>query len=264
MAASSQGWSSTTLRTRLDHLHLYARRLGGDPWSVTPAVLAAWFNRQTWRQETRRGHRTTLRNFYGWAQLAGHVEESPALALPKVKAALPRPRPCPDHVYVGALAAATVRERLMVRLGAEAGLRRAEVAVVHPRRDLVEDLTGWSLIVHGKGGKERLIPLTDLMAAELLGLPDGYAFPGRIEGHLSPRRVGELVSELLPGPWTMHTLRHRFATRTHEVERDLVQVQELLGHASIVTTRAYVAVATDRLRATVNRAAGSGPVDRVA
>lgn len=261
--ANQQGWASTTIQTRLDHLHRDAKRLGADPWSVGPAQLRDWFNRQDWRQETRRGHRQTLRSFYGWAVAAGKVEASPALALPRVRPAAPRPKPLSDVAYVGAIATASIRERLMVRLAGEFGLRRAEVARCHSTW-LVRDLEGWTLAVIGKGGKERMVPLTDLIASELLSLPPGYAFPGDDEGHLSPRWVGTIVSRLLPEGWGMHSLRHRFAARIHEIEPDLVVLQELLGHASILTTRMYVPGCEARARRLVLAAAGCEPVVRVA
>lgn len=50
---------------------------------------------------------------------------------------------------------------------------------------------------------------------------------------------------------TPHPLRHRFATRAYAVDRDLLAVQTLLGHASPVTTRRYVAVPDESLRRTV-------------
>ena len=140
----------------------------------------------------------------------------------------------------------------MLRLAAEAGLRRAEVAGVHTR-DVVEDLGGWSLWVHGKGGRDRLVPLSRSLAVELRGhVERGYVFPGAVGGHLSPRWVGRIVAELLPGEVTMHQLRHRFATRAYGVDRDTFTVQQLLGHASPDTTRRYVAVPDERLRATVD------------
>lgn len=142
----------------------------------------------------------------------------------------------------------------MVRLSAEAGLRRAEVAQAHTR-DLVEDLEGWSLLVHGKGGRERLVPLPHALAVELRRLDAGYMFPGSDNGHLSPRWVGKVVGRLLPDGFTMHCNRHRFATRTHDATLDMPLVQELLGHANINTTRAYVAVDRSKLRRAVEAAA---------
>lgn len=244
----------STIETRRQHLNRCARRIGVDPWQVGGVDLLRYVGEAEWSSETRRGHRSTLRVFYAWAVETGRVGASPALVLPKVPPAPPRPKPTPDHAYTNALAVASRRERLMLRLGAEVGLRRAEVAQVHSR-DLFEDLTGWSLVVHGKGGKERLMPITDGIAVELRLLPRGFAFPGRDHGHLSPRWVGTMVGRLLPEGHTMHGLRHRFATRSYEVDRDLAVVQELLGHASPATTRRYVAVGRDRLRATVEAAA---------
>ena len=55
--------------------------------------------------------------------------------------------------------------------------------------------------------------------------------------------------------WTAHTLRHRFATRTYAAARDLVAVQELLGHAKPETTRLYIETPPDSLRAAVAWAA---------
>jgi len=263
--AHTQGWTSTTIRTRRDHLHLYARRLGtSDPWAVEPTQLVAWFSRQEWRQETKRGHRATLRNFYGWGSSTGRCATSPALALPRVRPAVPQALDCPDDAYAHALARADQRTRLMIRLGAEVGCRRAEIAQVWPSRDLVRDLTGWSLDVQGKGGRLRTVPLEAALAEELLALGPGWAFPGDDNGHLSPRWVGTLVSRALPAPWTTHSLRHRFGQRNHEVDHDLALVQELMGHASITTTRAYVRNSKARLRATVEAASGVGPVRKIA
>jgi len=146
------------------------------------------------------------------------------------------------------------RTGLILRLAAECGLRRAEIAVIHTR-DLIEDLLGWSLLVHGKGRKQRIVPLTDGIAAQLRELEPGYVFPGQIDGHLSPRRVGELATVVLDDSWTLHTLRHRFATRTYSIDHDTFAVQELLGHASAETTRRYIATDRSRLRDLVNRAA---------
>lgn len=249
-ARRTRDWSEQTRRTRRDHLETDGRSIGGSPWDVDDDVLCTWWETRRWSQETRRGHLASHRAFWAWAVAAGHMTESPAIALPKAKASVPRPRPTPVQVVDEAYRAAPARERLMVRLAREVGMRRGEVAQAHTD-DLVEDLLGWTLIVHGKGGRERPVPLPADLAAELRSLPLGYFFPGRINGHLSPRWVGTVIARLMPGDWTMHTLRHRFATDAHDVERDLAVVQELLGHANINTTRNYVAVPKPRLRTTV-------------
>ena len=141
----------------------------------------------------------------------------------------------------------------MVHLAARAGLRRGEIARVQ-RDDVTRDLVGWSLLVHGKGGRERLVPLVGDLAVMLRERPDGFIFPGDDGGHLSAPRVGELVSEVLPSGWTCHTLRHYFATNAYRATHDLLVVQRLLGHAKPETTAGYVGLGPD-LRAGVAWAA---------
>jgi integrase len=235
-------------------LQRIASLIGYDPWALKADVLTDWLGQQRWAIETRRGYRNTLRAFYKWGVSTGRTADDVGALIPVVRASRPNPRPLPDLIYMTALAAADDRAKLMLRLGAEMGLRRSEVAQVHSD-DFLPDLDGYSLRVHGKGGKERMIPLPVPLAHAMMDLPYGYAFPGDDHGHLSPRWVGTIVSRLLPDGWTMHKLRHRFATRAYAIDRDVFTVQELLGHASPATTRAYVAVPREGLRRTVLAAA---------
>ncbi|HWL59282.1 MAG TPA: tyrosine-type recombinase/integrase [Microbacteriaceae bacterium] len=249
------GRPRTTIYTRRQHLEHLARRVDVGPWVLTASALLAYAEAQTWAAETRRGRRTTFISFWRWARKAGHTVRNPAKHLPAVTASEPNPMPVSDEDYRLALAKASPRERLMLRLAAEMGLRRAEVAQVHSR-DLMQDLVGWSLLVHGKGGKTRLVPATDRIARDLRDLGEGYAFPGGDDGHLSPRWVGKLIGRLLPGAYTMHKLRHRAATRVHQASGgDTFITQDFLGHASPATTRRYVRVVRAALRAAVLEAA---------
>lgn len=247
------GYPSTTVETRRQHLHFMARRIGVGPLRVTPELLVEWCAAQEWAPESRRGRSNTFKSFWRWAEQVGHMPDA-SVQLPRVRASAGIPRPAPDRVYMRAIMRSDVRTRLILRLAAECGLRRAEIALIHSD-DLVDDLVGHSLLVHGKGGKERIVPLTPGIARELLDLDYGWVFPGAIDGHLSPRRVGELATDALDGAWTLHTLRHRFATRTYQIDYDVFAVQELLGHASAETTRRYVQRDRSRLRDLVVRAA---------
>lgn len=255
------GKRDETIRLRRDHVRSIARRSRtGHPRDVTLNCLVGLCSERKWSLEHRKGIRTSLVSFYDWAVQNGVVQDNPAARLPRVKAPMPAPRPAPDDVWFDLLAAAAPRERLMARLAAEAGLRRSEVAVVRAD-DLIRDLAGWSLIVHGKGGRQRVAPLNDSLAAEfrLLATRHGYLFPGQVNGHLSPRWVGTMISKMMPPGWTMHKLRHRFATRGYAGTGNLRAVQEALGHASVATTQRYTAVAANDIRSVVDAAS-----DRVA
>lgn len=256
-ALKSSGSPATTTRTRLDHLRRLAR-VGGwpTPWDVDPEGLLAWFGSQTWATETRRSWRSTLRAFWRWAIATTRCDHSPADALPIVRATQPLPRPAPDEILQQSVRNTDPRTALILRLAAEAGLRRAEIAMIHDR-DVFQDLDGWSLIVHGKGDRQRLVPLTRQLALLVRArtTEHGWLLPGDDGGHLSPRWVGKLATNALPGDWTLHTLRHRFATRAYGIDRDVFTVQQLLGHASPATTQRYVALDTSSLRSTVERVA---------
>lgn len=244
------GKRSTTNGARRQHLQHLARRVTVGPWAVNADILLDYLQAQEWAKETRRGRRTSLQRFYEWGKYRGFVTVNPVDSAPKVKMTPGRARPAPDRAYREALMAAKPREKLMLRLAAEVGMRRAEVAQVHSR-DVMDDFVGHSLRVHGKGGVVRTVPLPQSLGRTLAAMEPGYLFPGDDHGHLSPRYVGRLIRDLLPGDWTMHTLRHRFGTRAYALTSDLLLVQEMLGHASPATTRRYVEYDRDRMRVAV-------------
>ncbi|KFI52640.1 tyrosine-type recombinase/integrase [Bifidobacterium biavatii] len=241
------GLSEETIRCRRYKLGYIARRVGEPPETVTAEQLTRWMAAQEWKVETRRAYRKTLVSFFRWMQRTGRRADNPADDLPKVRKAAPKPRPCPDRYILDALRRATGPERLMVRLAAECGLRRGEIARVHSR-DVMDDLLGRSLIVTGKGDKQRIVPLPDDLA-DLIQAAGGYLFPGRWSGHVEQSYVNRHVSGLLPDGWGCHSLRHRYATKTYEQTHDLFLVAKLLGHSSVETTQIYVAMPDSHLRA---------------
>ena len=188
--------------------------------------------------------------FYRWAVLAGHLDQDPTLGLPSVRVPQGQARPTPEAVLHAALGRADERTRTMLLLAAYAGLRCAEVA-----RCRSSDLAEGILYVTGKGGRTRVLPVEhpDLVAA--FTRADGWLFPGRDHGHLSPGTVSRILSEALPAGWTGHTLRHRFATRAYAGTRDVLAVGRALGHSRPETTRRYVQLPPDALLAVVRAAA---------
>lgn len=252
----------TSCVARRQHLGHMARRVLVGPWRVTTDDVAGYMASQNWAQETRRSRRTTFVEFYRWAVATGRTSSDPMAAIARIKAADPLPRPVPDRVYLEALMRADDVEAEWIDLAAEHGLRRAEIAQVHSR-DVVETLLGYDLVVHGKGGKVREVPLTAAMARALLKRVEdqgrGYLYRGEHNGHVSPQWLGIRVARLLGGNWTAHKLRHRAATRFYvSAGGDPYVVADLMGWANINMVKVYVKLPDERRRAVVEGASRAG------
>ena len=240
------GRTPATIRLRRMHLERAFTAMGKPPADVLLEDLIDYMAAHDWKPETRKSVRSSLRNFYQWADSTGLVPDDPSRKLPSVKVPQGIPHPADDDALARGLAAASDDVRLMVALAAFAGLRRAEVAGLHS-----SDITGGSLRITGKGGRTRLVPMHPLIMEALQARPPGYVFPGKDHGHLSPDWVGRQISRVLGDGATAHMLRHRFATRAYAGERDLLTVQRLLGHSSVATTQRYTEVPDDALRRAV-------------
>lgn len=157
-----------------------------------------------------------------------------------------------------------VRLRVLLELLYGAGLRVSELVGL-PLSAAARDPR--FLLVRGKGGKERIVPLSpparQALAAYLecrgrflpSGRPSRWLFPSRgEEGHLTRQRCGQLLKELAlaagldPARLSPHVLRHAFASHLLDHGADLRSVQQMLGHADIATTQIYTHVQGERLR----------------
>lgn len=245
-----------TIELRVYQVARVGRELGVHPAAVSSAELVRWLGAQEWSPNTRRAYRGALRAFYAWAVAAGHLDRSPAAALPIVKVPRAVPHPTPETDYRWAMRVADRPVRLAILLAGGYGLRRGEVARAR-REDVVRDVTGgWSLIVLGKGGHERAVPLLEDTARLILAQPEGWLFPSprRPGEHLTPAHLAKLVAAELPAGYTMHSLRHRCGSVAYQATRDLRAVQELLGHVKPETTAIYTAVPGSAIRAAVQAA----------
>ena len=146
-------------------------------------------------------------------------------------------------------AAPNPRDRCLVRTLAETGIRRAEVASLDVR-DL--DLEDRRLAIRsGKGGKERVVPLTEELASDLRLLigrrGTGPIFLSNRQAALTPRQVnrivaraGELAGVKNPNPSaegiTCHLFRHSFARHWKQRGGDIESLAHILGHSSSATT----------------------------
>lgn len=251
----SQGLVAASIHTKRNHVRHLARAFPDTPpMDLSVGSLVEWCGLRAWANETRHAYYSTFRRFFGWLDAAHHCGDI-STALPRVRRPSGSPRPIPDRVLADCLAQAGPRDALILRLAAEAGLRCVEIARVEAG-DAYEDADGWSLFVRGKGNRTRTVPITaDLARAviERCKATGQFAFPGRFGGHMVPDSVSQIGRRILPATWTLHKLRHRYATKAYAAEHDLLTVRELLGHASVQTTIRYVKPAP-RARGAVLRA----------
>ena len=239
----SQGLVTTSIRTKRNHVLQLARAFPDtSPTNLDPGSLVEWCGLRTWANETRHAYYSTFRKFFGWLDSTSHCGNIAAV-LPRIRRPSGAPRPIPDSVLVDCVDRASPRDALILRLAAEAGLRCVEIAQVEAG-DVYEDADGWNLFVRGKGGRTRTVPITaDLARAitDRCASTGQFAFPGRCGGHMAANSVSQIGRRILPGAWTLHKLRHRYATKAYSAEHDLLTVRELLGHASLQTTVRYIA-----------------------
>lgn len=256
MRAAGSADSTIYLRDhQIRRFGVWCRDQGGTVLGSTTQDLTIYLGHGTWAASTRRSARSALRVFFRWLQYSGRRADDPSRALPTVRVPIGTPRPAGELALKHALKHADERVRLMVLLAAVLGLRSIEICRCHTN-DLIDDLFGVSLRVHGKGGRQRTIPVPDRLGARLAAIPAGYFFPGRQQGHLSAHYVSKLMSRALPAEITGHMLRHRAAGAFYAgTGYDLRATQTLLGHASVATTQIYTPAIDTQLRRGVNAAA---------
>jgi integrase/recombinase XerC len=241
------GRQPSTIAMRYYQLRRFAIACRRSPALVELDDIVTYLDQGEWSNSTRRAARSAIRGFFRWMQLTGRRVDDPAGLVPPPPPVRGVPRPAPDAALLAALSAAQPRERMMVRLAAEAGLRCCEICKVHTR-DVAGGRGERTLRIDGKGGRVRIVPISDSLAVAILAHEPGYVFPGQIDGHLSAPYVSKKISRILPDH-TAHTLRHRYATRALVgAGGNLRVVQELLGHANITTTQVYTAVEAHQLR----------------
>ena len=213
-----------------------------------------------------------LRRFYGFLDEEGLRRDDPSAALPRpgARRALPK---ILGHGDIDALFAAIadriarvppdprdLRLLALVELLYGSGLRASELVSL-PRGSIASDRP--FLILKGKGGRERMVPISDRARAAVAEwrthVPNDSAwlFPSG-KSHLSRVRLYQMLKALAaeagipPDRVSPHVLRHAFATHLLEGGADLRALQSMLGHADIATTEIYTHVDSKRLVELVN------------
>jgi integrase/recombinase XerD len=269
-----RGLSANTLAAYRADLMALSRWLIAQGSQITKATRADLLGFIAWRVESGARPRSTarqlssFRRFYRHLLREGSLKEDPTaqIAMPKIGRSLPKSL---TEEEVEALLNAPVvadplgaRDRTMLEVLYATGLRVSElVSLKYSQLNLNQGV----LRVHGKGDRERLIPLGEEAVRwlrEFIGTGRGeilldrntdYLFPTRRGDHMTRQafwhiikryaRKANVQKELSP-----HTLRHAFATHLLNHGADLRVVQMLLGHSDLSTTQIYTHVARERMK----------------
>jgi integrase/recombinase XerD len=213
---------------------------------------------------------SSLRQFYHFLFTENIRKDDPASALdtPAQKRSLPKSlsREDVETLLEHAHARGDVRLTAMLELLYASGLRVSELVTL-PSSSLRKAMGKAIpfLIIYGKGGKERIVPLhaSAIEAAQAYAATQQkespWLFPSRgKQGHVTRQRFGQMLKELAlkagldPEIISPHTLRHSFASHLLGGGADLRVIQELLGHSDISTTQIYTKVEQERLTALVH------------
>lgn len=219
-------------------------------------------------------HLSALRQFHRFLYAEGLRADDPASVIESPRKGRVLPKILSEAEVEQLLRAAAEkggpegrRRAALLELLYATGLRVSELVTL-PLAAVTGD--GAFLIVRGKGGKERMVPLNQaaLQAVEVYQparvhfLPAGqesrWLFPSRGRaGHLTRQRFGQILKQLAvearidPARVSPHVLRHAFASHLLAHGADLRSLQLMLGHADISTTQIYTHVLEERLRSLV-------------
>ena len=295
-SAVAQGWLGTLKSERrlsAKTLEAYARdmgqfgaflkdHLGGQPGITDLANLTAsdfrsfMAKRRNANIESRSLARqlSAIRSFFRHAERCGHFicAAISAIRAPKIGHSVPRPlseeqssRMAIGDVLEQAEAWINARDQAVLCLLYGCGLRISEALGL-----TVKQAEENPLIITGKGGKTRLVPMVpaavDAIAhyrklVPMALLPSTQLFRGVKGGPLSPRIIQLLMERLrgalnLPDTATPHALRHSFASHLLGNGADLRVIQDLLGHASLSSTQIYTEVNAKHLLEQYSKAFG--------
>jgi integrase/recombinase XerD len=230
---------------------------------------------------TRARRLSSLRQLFRFAVEEGWRAENPALRLAGPGKAARLPRTLTEAEVTRLLDAARqrgrtpddrLRDAALFELLYATGLRVSELVAL-PVAAVRGDPR--MILVSGKGGKERMVPLSGPARAALAAwldrrdaaeegarkagrVPSRFLFPGAGRaGHLTRQHFHSLVKDvavlagLSPARVTPHVLRHAFATHLLAHGADLRVIQTLLGHADVATTEIYTHVLDEHLKTLV-------------
>jgi len=286
MLAAERGAAQNTLaayRRDLEDYRDFCREIGTathEAGSETVRGFLASLAERGLKASSTARRLSAVRQFHKFLYLEGHAPQDPTAIVDGPKQARPLPKTLSvaevDRLLGVAAEAAgnaasgpkerlrALRMQCLIEFLYATGLRVSELVALPRNAARTKER---ALVIRGKGGKERLVPVTEpardaaqayLAALETRAPAGGWLFPADSEsGHLTRQAFARELKALagaagLPARLVSpHVLRHAFASHLLQNGADLRVIQELLGHSDIATTQIYTHVLDERVAAMV-------------
>lgn len=244
-AQGRRGLTRATIDGRDRSLRLFFHWLGRCLLTATPKDVDNFLDQRDLGARARYKYLSDFHCFYQWTmrqEIPGAQDPTLRIDRPKLHAGLPRP--IGDDDLDMALRMADTRMRAMLLTAHLAGARCIEIARLE-REDVCDTYDPPVILLHGKGDKDRVVPLHDELATALRVLPmprAGRVFRSPTGRPLTANGVSWEICQYLHTLGisdTAHSLRHWFGTHFYAATKDLRVTQEMMGHASPTTTAIY-------------------------
>lgn len=249
-----------------------------DPKSITTSDLRIWLALMAKKGRgiaTIRRSLQSLRSFFVYLKKRHVIKNDPTapIELPGRRKMLPEYVPDAEmEKLLNALPEdhaadyAQTRDRMIIEILYSTGMRQSEILNL---TDADIRLDAGEIRVHGKGDRERVVPIATelaeqikdyqaIRAREFPALPTNHKFLIHRGRDMSKSKLYTIVKEELSGASSRrkspHVLRHSFATAMLNNGADLNTVKEFLGHSSIATTQVYTHVTFNEMKRSYNEA----------
>ena len=264
--SAEKGRSEKTLASYASDLHLADSAISGGLMGATESDIQNYLSTLPDKASSIARKASALRGFYKFLMLEKIITKNPTanLELPKRNRALPKFLTV-EEIELLISSAGDVRNslrlRAMIELLYASGLRVSELCELP-----MSGILGNKLLIHGKGAKERLVPMHDAAIHALNKWIDArgdtdskYVFPsngksGHItrDGFFKILKKCAILAGIDPNSVSPHVLRHSFASHLLAGGANLRAIQTMLGHEDISTTQIYTHVMPEKLKETVS------------
>lgn len=264
--SAERGRSQKTLASYESDLRLANDAIAGGLMTANADALQSYLSSLSEKPTSIARKASALRGFYKFLMLEKIIKNNPTtnLELPKRNRALPKFLTV-DEIELLISSAGDIRNslrlRAMIELLYASGLRVSELCELP-----VSGILGNKLLIHGKGAKERLVPMHDAAIHALNKWMDArgdtdskYVFPSNAKsGHITRDGFFKILKKCAvlagidPNRVSPHVLRHSFASHLLAGGANLRAIQTMLGHEDISTTQIYTHVMPEKLKETVS------------